>query len=143
MRERVAKSAGSGSTAKAGISSENEAVEGEGLTETHPRSYQSELFTLVMASERNALVYLPTGLGKTLVSIMAVQRMLELNPERQAYFLVETNALVIQQVCFGGRFEVRARFNTEICSRGGENSGGRSDTRKHSAITRRTHNSVK
>lgn len=79
-----------------------EKVWGEGLTKTKPRAYQSELFRTVMDTERNSLVYLPTGLGKTLVSIMVVQRLLELNPDRQAVFLVETNALAIQQVrrCF-------------------------------------------
>ena len=68
------------------------------LANTPPRAYQSELFRLVMESERNSLVYLPTGLGKTLVAAMVLQRLLQLNPERQAFFLVETNALAIQQV---------------------------------------------
>ena len=46
-----------------------------------------------------SLVYLPTGLGKTLVAAMVLQKMLRINPDRQAYFLVETNALALQQVC--------------------------------------------
>lgn len=70
----------------------------DSLTRTNPRDYQIELFKLVMETERNALVYLPTGLGKTLVATMVVKKMLSLNPERQAVFLVETNALAIQQV---------------------------------------------
>lgn len=71
---------------------------GEGLTKTPPRPYQSELYRMVTRTKRNSLVYLPTGLGKTLVATMAVQSMLRWNPERLAVFLVETNALAIQQV---------------------------------------------
>lgn len=70
-----------------------------GLTKTPPRAYQEELFEAVMESDQNSLVYLPTGLGKTLVAVMALRRMLDLNPERQAFFLVETTALAVQQVC--------------------------------------------
>lgn len=55
---------------------------------------------MVMKNERNALVYLPTGLGKTLVAAMVLKKMLHCNPERQAVFLVETNALAIQQVLY-------------------------------------------
>lgn len=63
-----------------------------------PRPYQMELFRTVLVCKRNSLVYLPTGLGKTLVAGMVLQKLLQLNPERQAYFLVETNALALQQV---------------------------------------------
>lgn len=63
-----------------------------------PRPYQIELFSTVLECKRNSLVYLPTGLGKTLVAAMVLQKLLQLNPERQAYFLVETNALALQQV---------------------------------------------
>lgn len=72
--------------------------DGVGLTNTPPRAYQSELFRSVLGCERNSLVYLPTGLGKTLVAAMVLQRLLELNPGRQAFFLVEANALAMQQV---------------------------------------------
>lgn len=65
-----------------------------------PRGYQEELFWAVMGSERNSMVYLPTGLGKTLVACMVLRRLLYLNPGRQAYFLVETTALAMQQVFF-------------------------------------------
>ncbi|CAN0172944.1 unnamed protein product, partial [Laminaria digitata] len=71
---------------------------GVGLTKTAPRPYQVELFRGVMESERNSLVYLPTGLGKTLVAAMVIKRLLELNDDKQAFFLVETNALAMQQV---------------------------------------------
>lgn len=68
------------------------------LTSKTPRPYQVELFCAVLNCTRNSLVYLPTGLGKTLVAGMVLQKLLQLNPERQAYFLVETNALALQQV---------------------------------------------
>lgn len=72
--------------------------EGKALTKTAPRPYQAELFGIVLRCKRNSLVYLPTGLGKTLVAGMVLQKMLQLNPDRQAFFLVETNALALQQV---------------------------------------------
>lgn len=77
----------------------SDSLDGRGLTKTKPRPYQSELFRMVTRTERNSLVYLPTGLGKTLVAAMVVKCMSEWNPERLAVFLVETNALAIQQVC--------------------------------------------
>ncbi|CAN0530272.1 unnamed protein product, partial [Ectocarpus sp. 12 AP-2014] len=70
---------------------------GMDLTKSTPRGYQEELFDAVMECERNSLVYLPTGLGKTLVAAMVIKQMLDWNPERQAYFLVETTALAMQQ----------------------------------------------
>ncbi|CAM9196053.1 unnamed protein product, partial [Ectocarpus sp. 12 AP-2014] len=70
---------------------------GMDLTRSTPRGYQEELFDAVMDCERNSLVYLPTGLGKTLVAAMVIKQMLDWNPERQAYFLVETTALAMQQ----------------------------------------------
>lgn len=69
-----------------------------GMTRTPPRAYQEELFSAVMECEQNSLVYLPTGLGKTLVASMVLRRLLDLNPDRQTFFLVETTALAMQQV---------------------------------------------
>lgn len=71
---------------------------GEGLTKTSPRPYQVELFRAVTACERNSLVWLPMGLDNTLIASMVLQQILELNPERQGFFLVETTALAMQQV---------------------------------------------
>lgn len=68
------------------------------LPSSKPRDYQVELFRSVMECERNSLVYLPNGLGKTLVAGMVLKRLLELNPGRQAFFLVETTTLAVQQV---------------------------------------------
>ena len=91
--------------------------EGIGLTKTTPRAYQVELFRSVIESERNSLVYLPTGLGKTLVVAMVIKRLLELNTDKQAYFLVETNALAIQQVrcpCGGWVMFLRRALATRV-----------------------------
>lgn len=73
-------------------------ITGAGMTKTFPRPYQRELFRSVIECKRNSLVYLPTGLGKTLVACMVLEAILRLNPGRQAFFLVETNALAMQQV---------------------------------------------
>lgn len=96
---------GSGGGGGDGIGHGNVAIDGrqqqqQQLTRSTPRGYQEELYAAVMGSERNSMVYLPTGLGKTLVACMVLRRMLDLNPGRQAYFLVETTALAMQQVCF-------------------------------------------
>lgn len=69
-----------------------------GLTKSKPGGYQVQMYRSIMECERNALVYLPTGLGKTLVASLVLRRLLELNPGRQAFFLVETTALAEQQV---------------------------------------------
>lgn len=37
-----------------------------------PRRYQIELLNYVM--QRNAIIYLPTGAGKTFIAIMALKR---------------------------------------------------------------------
>lgn len=67
--------------------------------QSKPNEYQAELFRLIVECERNSLVYLPTGsAGKTVVASMVLRRLLELNPGRQAFFLVETTALAVQQV---------------------------------------------
>lgn len=89
-----------------------------GLTKSYPRPYQIELFRIVTECERNSLVYLPTGLGKTLVAAMVLRHLLELNPERQAYFVVETSALAMQQVCQGIRGAVFGSVLTRwgLCS---------------------------
>lgn len=81
-----------------GTNSKEALSPGTGLTKTPPRQYQVELFRAVTENERNSLVYLPTGLGKTVVAAMVLQRLLGLNPGRQAYFLVDSNALAMQQV---------------------------------------------
>eukprot|EP00903_Cladosiphon_okamuranus_P019581 g18009.t1 len=99
------------------------------LTRTTPRGYQEELFLAVMGSERNSMVYLPTGLGKTLVACMVLRRLLDLNPGRQAYFLVETTALAVQQTIqlqneIGGRVEMLVGSSLRVYGSGGGGGNG-------------------
>lgn len=60
-----------------------------------PRDYQVELFTYSM--QGNALVFLPTGSGKTLVAAMAISCMKKLNPRKLAVFIVDRIPLAHQQ----------------------------------------------
>lgn len=46
---------------------------------------------------RNSLVCLPTGSGKTLISIAVIHAMLRINKQKMAVFAVKTNPLVEQQ----------------------------------------------
>ncbi|CAM9101617.1 unnamed protein product [Pylaiella littoralis] len=75
------------------------AAEWRAMTKTHPRPYQAKLSRAVIECERNSLTYLPPGtaLGRTLVAASVMQRLLELNSDRQAFFLVETDARAMQQ----------------------------------------------
>ncbi|KAK3593951.1 hypothetical protein CHS0354_040685 [Potamilus streckersoni] len=65
------------------------------LVRSHLRNYQEELF--VKAMERDTVCFLPTGTGKTLVSVMVIESCLRLNPTRQVLFLVDRVLLVLQQ----------------------------------------------
>lgn len=49
------------------------------------------------ALKRNSLICLPTGSGKTLVSIAVIHAMLRVNSKKIAVFVVQTNPLVEQQ----------------------------------------------
>lgn len=73
---------------------------GEGLTTTRPRSYQTEVFQSAIMSERNSLIYLPSGFGETVVAAMVAKKLVDLNTERQAFFLVHSDAEAIRQVWF-------------------------------------------
>src|SRR5688500_15871001 len=59
------------------------------------RSYQLEL--LNVAKEKNVIVYLDTGSGKTLISIGLMQHHAHRNVSAKMIFLCPTNALVQQQ----------------------------------------------
>jgi endoribonuclease Dicer len=59
-----------------------------------PRSYQIELFQ--KARESNTIVYLETGTGKTLISILLIEEYLSKSAQA-IVFLAPTNALVQQQ----------------------------------------------
>ena len=65
------------------------------LTKDSPREYQKELF--LQALQRNTLVYLPTGSGKTLIAAMVLNCMKKLNPDKLMVFLVDRIPLVYQQ----------------------------------------------
>ncbi|XP_029201631.2 uncharacterized protein LOC114966061 isoform X2 [Acropora millepora] len=65
------------------------------LTKESPREYQKELF--LQALQRNTLVYLPTGSGKTLIAAMVLNCMKKLNPDKLMVFLVDRIPLVYQQ----------------------------------------------
>ena len=65
------------------------------FTRDSPRGYQQELF--LQALRRNALVYLPTGSGKTLIAAMVLSCMKKLNPDKLMVFLVDRIPLVYQQ----------------------------------------------
>lgn len=65
------------------------------LTRDKPRPYQIECF--VQAVQANTIVYLPTGGGKTLVSVLVARLMKRLNPGKQVLFIVDRIPLVFQQ----------------------------------------------
>lgn len=65
------------------------------LTIETPRPYQIEEF--VMAAQRNSIVYLPTGAGKTLIAAMLISFMHKLNPSKKIYFVVDRVPLTFQQ----------------------------------------------
>ncbi|KAL9960555.1 hypothetical protein ACROYT_G034030 [Oculina patagonica] len=64
-------------------------------TSTQPYGYQLELYSKAMKT--NAVCFLPTGTGKTLVASLVIAHMLKLNPSRQVVFLVDRVLLVLQQ----------------------------------------------
>ena len=64
-------------------------------TSTQPYDYQLELYSKAMKT--NAVCFLPTGTGKTLVASLVIGHMLKLNPSRQVVFLVDRVLLVLQQ----------------------------------------------
>lgn len=75
------------------------------------------LYRAVVECERNSLVYLPRGrgLGRTLLAGMVMRRLLDLNPQRQAFFLVEMEAQVSKPVRTGSGLDTinQDTFNQE------------------------------
>ena len=59
-----------------------------------PREYQ--LGIMKEAVEKNTLVVLPTGLGKTMVSALVAAQLLERNPEMRVLLMAPTRPLVLQ-----------------------------------------------
>ena len=60
-----------------------------------PRSYQLESFLASVI--RNTILYLPTGAGKTLVSLLTIAYMKRMNPQKLFFFIVDRVPLVFQQ----------------------------------------------
>lgn len=64
------------------------------LTETVPKYFQLEAF--VESINSNLIICAPTGTGKTLISVMNIAKLLELNPRYMALFIVDKIPLVNQ-----------------------------------------------
>jgi endoribonuclease Dicer len=60
-----------------------------------PRHYQIELFE--QSKLGNSIVYLETGTGKTMISVLLMDHLTTVNPHNKTVFLAPTNALVHQQ----------------------------------------------
>lgn len=84
------------------------------LTKSTPRNYQWELYDNAMRSD--TVCFLPTGTGKTMVSVMVMSTMLEKFPTRPVLFIVDKVLLVLQQsryiITELGDFEY-TRYNTD------------------------------
>ena len=68
----------------------------EFLKEISPREYQEKIFDV--CKEKNCLVVLPTGLGKTLISLMLSIERLKNFPGEKVLFLAPTKPLVEQHL---------------------------------------------
>ncbi len=66
------------------------------LSDFSPRSYQEVIFA--SAVDKNTLVTLPTGLGKTAIAMMLAARRFMLYPNSKIVFLAPTKPLVEQQL---------------------------------------------
>ena len=65
------------------------------MSEVVPRDYQITAY--IEALQRDFVLVLPTGYGKTLVASLATARMKKLNPDSMVLFLVDRIPLVFQQ----------------------------------------------
>jgi Fanconi anemia group M protein len=63
-----------------------------------PREYQQKIFQT--CKEKNCLVVLPTGLGKTLIALMLVIERMKTFPGQKAVFLAPTKPLAEQHLSF-------------------------------------------
>jgi Fanconi anemia group M protein len=64
------------------------------IKEIVPRRYQETIFST--CSEKNTLVVLPTGLGKTVIALLLCAQRLSLFPKSKILFLAPTKPLVMQ-----------------------------------------------
>ena len=77
------------------------------------RNYQQSIFANSL--NKNTLVVLPTGLGKTIIAIMQVVYYFNQNPNKKILFLAPTKPLVEQQkTSFEGFFENSDDFNFKV-----------------------------
>ncbi|KAL9645322.1 hypothetical protein ABK040_002521 [Willaertia magna] len=65
------------------------------LLVTKPRDYQVEMYFQALC--QNSIITLPTGTGKTLISIMVLDKILELNENKLIAFIVNKIPLAFQQ----------------------------------------------
>lgn len=63
-----------------------------------PRAYQEAIFET--AKQKNTLVVLPTGMGKTLIALMLACHRLELFPKSKILFLAPTRPLAAQHLAY-------------------------------------------
>jgi len=68
----------------------------EFLEKIKPRKYQQEIFET--CKEKNCLVVLPTGLGKTLIALMLTIERMKLFPGEKVLFLAPTKPLAEQHL---------------------------------------------
>ncbi len=78
-----------------------------------PRTYQESIFANSM--NKNSLVVLPTGLGKTIIAIMLVAYVFNKFPNKKILFLAPTKPLVEQQKTSFESFFVNSKdFNFQV-----------------------------
>eukprot|EP00434_Breviolum_minutum_P024149 symbB.v1.2.021318.t3/scaffold1837.1/size99322/6 len=79
------------------------------------RSYQKEC--VAQAKEKNTVVCLKTGLGKTLIAVKVIDHFLDLKQQQKILFLVPTKALVKQQAdyCRQNCRDVPGGSIAEVC----------------------------
>ena len=71
-------------------------MENDFLKEVSPREYQKKIFET--CKEKNCLVILPTGLGKTLIALLLAVHRLEKFPSEKILFLAPTRPLAEQHL---------------------------------------------
>src|SRR4030042_5444983 len=68
------------------------------LKDVSPREYQQKIFE--SCKEKNCLVVLPTGLGKTLIALMLTIERMKTFPGEKVVFLAPTRPLVEQHMIY-------------------------------------------
>src|SRR3989338_9017935 len=66
------------------------------ITGITPRKYQEEIF--LTCRDKNCLVVLPTGIGKTLIALMLAIERLRKHPDNKVLFLAPTRPLAEQRL---------------------------------------------